>query len=282
MLSNKRSGELDWYNRYARHIALDEVGEEGQEALNRARVMLIGGGGLGSPAALYMAAAGVGTLGLVDYDTVSLNNLQRQILHHTSDVGRPKIESAQDRIQGINPEVNLRTFSHRVDQDSIEDLLAGYELVVDGSDNFPTRFLVNDFCVQNKIPLVFGAVLQFSGQVTVFTQEEDCGCYRCLFPEAPDPRHAPTCEEAGIFGVITGIIGTLQAGEALKLVLNQAGHFIGPTLKNRLLLYDGRDTSFKSIRLKKNPHCPVCTQPDFDYRAVAYQETCAVATKPAS
>ncbi|MCH7859353.1 MAG: molybdopterin-synthase adenylyltransferase MoeB [Candidatus Marinimicrobia bacterium] len=267
---------LDWYNRYARHITLDEVGESGQQVLGDTRVLIIGVGGLGSPVALYLAAAGVGTLGLVDDDLVSLNNLQRQILHGTSDVGRPKVDSALEALKHINPQVNIVTHQYRVTPRNVWELINEYDLVVDGSDNFATRFLINDVCVQAKKPLIFGAVLQFSGQVTAFTQEADSGCYRCLFPEAPDPRYATTCVEAGIFGVTTGIIGSLQAAEALKVILNDSGHQIGPTLKNRLLMYDGKDSSFRTIKLSKNPNCPVCSIPGFDFRKVTYVDNCAV------
>ncbi len=267
---------LDWYNRYARHITLEEVGESGQQALGDTRVLIIGAGGLGSPVALYLAAAGVGTLGLVDFDRVSLNNLQRQILHGTSDVGRPKVDSAQEALVHINPQVKVVTYQDRVTPENAWELINGYDLVVDGSDNFATRFLINDVCVQAKKPLIFGAVLQFSGQVTVFTPEDDSGCYRCLFPEAPDPRYATTCVEAGIFGVTTGIIGSLQAAEALKVILNDSGHQVGPTLKNRLLMYDGKDSSFRTIKLSKNPNCPVCSATAFDFRTVTYVDNCAV------
>ncbi len=272
----KADKSLDWYNRYARHIALEEVGESGQEALNRASVLIVGAGGLGSPAAFYLTAAGVGTLGLVDDDIVTLNNLQRQILHGTSDIGRPKIHSAHETLNGINPEVEIHICEEKVSPQSIWNLVKGYDLVLDASDNFATRFLINDVCVQIGKPLVFGAVLQFSGQVTTFTQEDDCGCYRCLFPVAPDPQFVPTCEQAGIFGVLPGTIGTLQATEALKVILGRSGHNVGSTLKNRLLLYDGKSASFRTIKLARNPNCPVCANPDFDFRQVQYTDTCAI------
>ncbi|UCH11141.1 MAG: molybdopterin-synthase adenylyltransferase MoeB [Fidelibacterota bacterium] len=272
---------LDWYNRYARHIALEEVGESGQLALNAASVLVIGTGGLGSPVALYLTAAGVGTLGLVDFDTVSLNNLQRQILHGTSDQGRPKVQSAWETLREINPEVKVHLYQEKMTTANALDLVQEYDLVVDASDNFATRFLINDVCVQAGKPLVFGAVLQFAGQVTVFTQEEDCGCYRCLFPESPPPELVPTCEQAGIFGVTPGIIGSLQASQALLLILNSDGHTAGEILKNRLLIYDGKQASFREISLARNPECPVCGNPDFDLRKVEYTETCAVDAPPA-
>jgi adenylyltransferase/sulfurtransferase len=265
-----------WYNRYARHITLEEVGETGQLALGNASVLLIGAGGLGSPIAFYLAAAGVGRLGLVDFDIVTINNLQRQILHATDDVGRLKVDSARATLSGINPEIDLETYPEKVTQENVWELVQGYDIIVDGSDNFATRFLINDVCVQAGKPLVFGAVLQFSGQVTTFTQEGDCGCYRCLFPEAPDPKYAPSCTEAGIFGVTTGIIGSIQASQALQLILNRSGHYVGAVLENRLLLYDGNDSEFRTIKLSKNPACPVCSDPDFDFRQVKYVDGCVV------
>jgi adenylyltransferase/sulfurtransferase len=267
---------LDWYNRYARHIALEEVGEPGQLALDAASVLVIGTGGLGSPAAFYLTAAGVGILGLVDFDTVSLNNLQRQILHGTSDEGRPKVQSAWETLREINPEVTVRLYQDKLTTANALDLVKEYDLVVDASDNFATRFLINDVCVQAGKPLIFGAVLQFSGQVTVFTQEEDCGCYRCLFPESPPPELVPTCAEAGIFGVTPGIIGTMLASQTLMLILKRSGLQAGSVLKNRLLTYDGRQAAFRTVNLTKNPDCPVCANPDFDFRKVEYIETCAI------
>ncbi|UCH63343.1 MAG: HesA/MoeB/ThiF family protein [Fidelibacterota bacterium] len=278
----KTDKQQDWHNRYARHIVLEGVGESGQKALNRASVLIVGTGGLGSPAAFYLTAAGVGTLGLVDDDDVSLNNLQRQLLHGTSDIGRPKVHSALETLNEINPEVNIHTYLEKVTPEIIWDLVSDYDLLVDASDNFATRFLINDVCVQAGNPLVFGAVLQFSGQVTTFTQEDDCGCYRCLFPEAPPPQYVPTCEQAGIFGVIPGIIGTLQAAEALKLILGRSGHEVGTILKNRLLLYDGKDSSFRTVKLSKNPGCPVCADPAFNFRRVNYHNTCALEGSPAT
>ena len=267
---------LDWYNRYARHIALEEVGESGQEILNRTSVLVVGTGGLGSPVAIYLAAAGVGTLALVDYDSVTLNNLQRQILYGTSDLDRLKIESAQETLHNINPDVTLHTVPDKFLPANAWDLIHRYDLIVDCSDNFATRFLLNDVCVQAGKPLVFGAVLQFAGQVTVFTQESDCGCYRCLFAQAPTPDQIPTCAEAGIFGVIPGVIGSLQATEALKIALSLGGNPVGKVLKNRLLIFDGKSADFRIIRLRKNPDCPVCGDPKFDYRQVRYSEVCSV------
>ncbi|MEE9464146.1 MAG: molybdopterin-synthase adenylyltransferase MoeB [Candidatus Neomarinimicrobiota bacterium] len=273
---SKMDQPLQWYNRYARHIALDQVGEGGQQVLNAARVLVLGAGGLGSPVALYLSAAGVGTIGVVDHDDVSLNNLQRQIIHGTADIGRPKVESATDTMQDLNPDIRVIAHKMQVVPDNIWDLVADYDLVVDGSDNFVTRYLVNDVCHQAGKPLVFGAVLQFWGQVTTFTREPDCGCYRCLFPKAPDQEHTPSCLEAGIFGAVTGVIGSLQATEALKLILNRGGYDVGPVLKNRLLLYDGNESSFRQVALKPDPRCVVCSRPEFDFRRITYKENCAV------
>jgi adenylyltransferase/sulfurtransferase len=267
---------LNWYNRYARHIALEEVGEAGQLALNAASVLVIGTGGLGSPVAFYLTAAGVGTLGLVDFDSVSLNNLQRQILHGTSDEGRAKVQSAWETLRNTNPEVNFRLNNEKLHIGNVAEIIHEYDIIVDASDNFATRFLINDACVQLEKPLVFGAVLQFAGQVTVFTQENDCGCYRCLFPEAPAPELVPTCAQAGIFGVTPGIIGSLQASQTLMLIFRLNGIDVGSILKNRLLVYDGKQASFRTVNLAKNPACPVCANPDFDYQTVDYVETCTV------
>jgi adenylyltransferase/sulfurtransferase len=224
----------------------------------------------------YLTVAGVGTLGLVDFDTVSLNNLQRQILHGTSDEGRPKVQSAWETLRETNPEVNFRLYSEKLNTGNIAAIVRDYDLVVDASDNFSTRFLINDVCVQFGKPLVFGAVLQFSGQVTVFTQAEDCGCYRCLFPEAPAPELVPTCAEAGIFGVTPGIIGSLQASQVLMLIFQLNGLNVGDVLKNRLLIFDGKQASFRTVNLAKNTTCPVCANPEFDFQKVDYIETCTV------
>jgi len=267
---------LEWYNRYARHLVLDQVGEQGQATLNAAHVMVLGAGGLGSPVAMYLAAAGVGVLGLVDFDVVSLNNLQRQIIHGTGDIGRHKLDSATETLAEINPEVKVHKHQLKLDRENIWELIKAYDLVVDGSDNYATRFLVNDVCHQAGKPLVFGAVLQFSGQVTTFTREPDCCCYRCIFPAAPDPEHAPSCVEAGIFGAVTGIIGSIQATEALKLILNSSGNVTSSVLKNRLMLYDGTESTFREMALRRNPDCPVCADPEFDFRQVEYADTCAI------
>jgi len=269
MVSPSRADkQLDWYNRYSRHILLNEVGESGQQHLNEARVLVIGSGGLGSPVSIYLAAAGVGTLGIVDFDKVELTNLQRQILHSTPDLGRLKVESARETLNSINPDVKVDSYAEKVTPHTIWDLIEGYDIVVDATDNFATRFLINDVCVQAKKPLVFGAVYQFSGMVTTFTQEKDAGCYRCLFSDAPEP---PASTELGLLGVIPGVIGMLQATETLKLILIRNGHKVGRNLKNRLLMYDAKESFFRTVKLEKNPQCPVCANPDFDFRKAKYE-----------
>ncbi|MCH8327164.1 MAG: ThiF family adenylyltransferase [Candidatus Marinimicrobia bacterium] len=190
--------------------------------------------------------------------------------------GRPKIDSAQESLAALNPHVRTIGHAEKVSPENVWELIAPYDIIVDASDNFPTRYLLNDACVQAAKPLVFGAVLMFSGQVTVFTQQPGCGCYRCLYREAPQPQFAPSCAEAGIFGAITGIIGSLQAAETLKLILNSAGHMVGPVLENRLMIYDGNESSFQTVELSKDDGCPVCSDPDFDFRGVTYADSCAV------
>ena len=243
------------FERYARHLILDEVGEEGQAKLLAARVLVVGAGGLGSPLLLYLAAAGVGTLGIVDDDAVSLSNLQRQVIHRTADIGRLKTASAADGLKAIEPAVTLELWPQRLTEANIDDLVARYDLVADGSDNFTTRYLVNDACVRAGKPFVSGALLRFEGQLSVFKPHAGPGhpCYRCLFPEAPDPGSIPRCEEAGILGPVAGVIGTLQATEVLKELLG-----IGESLSGRLMMYDALATSFYTVRVPRDPHCPSC------------------------
>jgi sulfur-carrier protein adenylyltransferase/sulfurtransferase len=238
--------------RYSRHLALPAIGLEGQERLKAARVLIVGAGGLGSPAALYLAAAGVGTLGLVDWDVVDRSNLQRQILHGTGMVGRPKLDSARARIADLNPHVRLETISARLTSANALDILGGWDVVLDGSDNFPTRYLVNDACVLSGRPNVYGAVLRFEGQVSVFDARHG-PCYRCLYREPPPPELVPSCAEGGVLGVLPGIIGSLQALEAIKLVTG-----VGASLVGRLLLFDGLKLQFREIALTKDPDCAVC------------------------
>ena len=238
--------------RYSRHLLIPEVGEAGQLKLLDARVLLIGAGGLGSPAGLYLAAAGVGTLGIVDTDTVDASNLQRQILHNTERIGRLKTESARETITALNPDVHVVEHRLRLSAENVLDVIADYDVIVDGADNFPTRYVLNDASVILGKPVVHGSIFRFEGQTTVFAPGQG-PCYRCLFPEPPPAEMAPSCAEAGVLGVLPGIVGSLQAVEALKLILG-----IGEPLIGRLLLYDALETSFRELRLRRDPACPAC------------------------
>jgi adenylyltransferase/sulfurtransferase len=242
--------ELD---RYARHLSIPGVGEAGQEKLKRASVLLIGSGGLGSPAAMYLAAAGVGRLGLVDFDRVERSNLQRQILHGEAAVGRPKIASALERLRDLNPHVELVPHETRFGPDNAEALVADYDLVLDGSDNFPTRFLSNDACYFAGKPLVYGSIFRFEGQVAVFAPRRGGPCYRCMLPELPPPGAAPSCAEAGVIGVLPGVIGSLQAMEAIKWLLE-----LGESPLGKILCYEGLKSRFRTLELPKNPNCALC------------------------
>ena len=238
--------------RYSRHILLPEVGGKGQKKIAKARMLIVGAGGLGSPAALYLAAAGVGTLGLIDSDVVDLSNLQRQIIHQTPDVGRPKVVSAKDKIQALNPDVNVVLYEDRFVARNALDLVRDYDVVIDGVDNFPAKFLINDACFFADKPLVHGGILRFDGRVTTVIPRKSA-CYRCVFRQPPPPGLVASCQEAGVIGALAGVIGTLQATEALKLVLG-----IGRPLTDRMLDYDARRTAFREIRIKRNPNCPLC------------------------
>ena len=238
--------------RYSRHLILPEVGVPGQLKLKQAKVLLVGAGGLGSPLALYLSAAGVGTIGLVDFDLVDLTNLQRQVLHGTGDVGRSKLESARRRIADVNPHVRLETYETRLAADNALDLIRGYDLVVDGTDNFTARYLVNDACVLLGVPNVYGSIFRFEGQASVFATPEG-PCYRCLFPKPPPAGLVPSCAEGGVLGVLPGLVGTIQAAEALKLLLGAGEPLIG-----RLLLVDALTMQFRTVRVRKNPACPAC------------------------
>src|SRR5688572_27295072 len=242
----------DEYLRYSRHLILPEIGVGGQRALKRARVLLVGAGGLGSPAALYLAAAGVGTIGLVDFDAVDVSNLQRQVLHGTSDVGRSKLDSARDRIHDVNPHVAVDTYEMRLTSANALDLLGEYDVVVDGTDNFATRHLTNDACVLVGKPNVDGSIVRFEGQASVFATETG-PCYRCLYPDPPPAGLVPSCAEGGVLGVLPGIVGTIQATEALKLLLG-----IGDPLVGRLLLIDALGAQFRTVGLARDPQCPAC------------------------
>lgn len=243
------------FHRYARHLILDEVGEEGQEKLLESRVLVVGAGGLGAPLLMYLAAAGVGTLGIVDDDEVDLTNLQRQIVHATGSVGRRKTESAKETIAALNPGIDVVTHDMRLDADNAAEIIAGYDLVADGSDNFDTRYLLNALCYQAGIPLVAAAMLRFEGQLFTFRRDDDnpTACYRCIFPEAPPEDLVPRCEEAGILGALAGVMGSLQTTEVLKELLG-----LGESLAGRMLIYDALNTGFHTINVPRNPDCALC------------------------
>jgi sulfur-carrier protein adenylyltransferase/sulfurtransferase len=256
--------------RYARHLIIPEVGKAGQQKLKSARVLLVGTGGLGSPLSLYLAAAGVGTIGLVDFDVVDETNLQRQIVHGTSDVGRPKIESARARLREINPHVNVIAHETRLTSDNALEILEDYDVVADGTDNFPTRYLVNDACVLLGKPNVYGSIFRFEGQVSVFWAEKG-PCYRCLFREPPPPGLVPSCAEGGVLGVLPGIVGTLQALEVLKVILG-----IGNPLIGRLQLFDGLAFQWRELKLRKDPGCPVCGENPTQRELIDYEQFCGI------
>jgi adenylyltransferase/sulfurtransferase len=256
--------------RYSRHIILKEVGGMGQTRLLESKVLLIGAGGLGSPAGLYLAAAGVGTLGIVDDDVVDVSNLQRQILHGTSDVGRPKTESAKDTIADINPDVNVITHPEKIISENAFEILEGYDLIVDGCDNLPTRYLLNDASVMLGKPIVHGSIFQFEGQVTVFYPSKG-PCYRCLYPVPPPPDMVPSCQEAGVLGVLPGIVGNVQAVEAIKVLLD-----IGDPLIGELLLFNALSMDFKKLKLRQDSECPVCGENPTIHELIDYEEFCQV------
>jgi molybdopterin/thiamine biosynthesis adenylyltransferase/rhodanese-related sulfurtransferase len=262
--------------RYSRHLLIPEVGEAGQLKLLDSKVLLIGAGGLGSPASLYLAAAGVGRIGIVDADVVDESNLQRQIVHSTDSLGEPKVDSAKRAIEALNPDVQVVAYQERLTSENIERILAdGWDLIVDGADNFPTRYLVNDASVWHDIPVVHGSIYRFEGQVTVFKPREG-PCYRCLFPTPPPPELAPSCAEGGVLGVLPGVIGSLQANEALKLALG-----IGEPLIGRLLLFDALSAEFTEVKLRRDPDCPVCGEHPTITEYVDYVEFCAGTREPA-
>lgn len=263
-------------DRYSRHLLLPEVGEKGQEKLLASRVLLLGAGGLGSPAALYLAAAGVGTLGIIDNDAVDASNLQRQILHGTSKIGVPKVESALERIVDLNPDVKVIPFQERLTSENVDRIFDhGWDVVVDGLDNFPTRYLVNDASVWKDIPVVHGSIFRFDGQVTTFWPKKG-PCYRCLYPEPPPPHLAPSCAEAGVLGVLPGIVGTIQATEAIKIILGQ-----GEPLVGRLLTYESLKMQFRTLKLRRDPDCPVCGERPSITEYIDYEGFCAAPVSPA-
>jgi molybdopterin/thiamine biosynthesis adenylyltransferase len=256
--------------RYARHLSIDEVGEAGQLKLLKAKVLCVGAGGLGSPAAYYLAAAGVGTLGIIDDDVVDRTNLQRQILHSDDRVGQLKTESAKRTLNGLNPDIQIRTFNERLTKQNVDALFKDFDVILDGCDNFPTRYLVNDACVRYRKPNVHGSIFRFEGQVTVFWPGRG-PCYRCLFPEPPPPEMAPSCAEAGVLGVLPGVIGVLEAIEAIKIVLGK-----GDLLVGRLLTYDALEARFRELKLRRNPQCHYCAEGKEFPGYVDYEGFCGV------
>jgi molybdopterin/thiamine biosynthesis adenylyltransferase/rhodanese-related sulfurtransferase len=265
----------DELSRYSRQINLREIGQDGQRRLKSARVLCIGAGGLGSPAALYLVAAGVGTLGIIDDDAADLSNLHRQLLHGTSDVGRRKTDSARDRLHEINPEISIETHATRLRANNAHGLITQYDVVIDGSDNLPTRYLSSDACVWEKKPNIYGSVHQFEGQASVFAPHLGAPCYRCLFPEPPPPDAIPSCAEAGVLGVVPGIIGMIQALEAMKLILGTGTNLLG-----RLLHVDALTLRFREFNIRRDPNCPVCGDSPSITAPIDYEQFCAGANKP--
>lgn len=241
----------DQIERYSRHIILKEVGPKGQDALLRGRILIVGAGGLGSPIALYLAAAGVGTIGIVDADVVDLTNLQRQVIHFTDDIGNPKVESARAKMAAINPDVTIHTHQLFLDSTNILDIISNYDFIIDGTDNFPTKFLINDACVIAKKPFSHGGILRFDGQT--LTYKPGTACYRCVFHRPPPPNLVPTCSQAGVLGAVAGILGTIQAAEALKFLIGT-----GELLTNRMMIFNANSMRFRTVNVKPNPKCPVC------------------------
>jgi molybdopterin-synthase adenylyltransferase len=258
--------------RYSRHIILPEVGGKGQKKLATSKVLIIGAGGLGSPAALYLAAAGVGTLGLVDGDVVDLSNLQRQILHTTPNIGKPKVESGQAMLSALNPEVTVKTYPFNITTENIQGVVADYDLVLDGSDNFTTRYLVNDACFFAGKPLISGSIFRFEGQLTTLRPRDGFPCYRCLYAEPPPAGLVPNCQEAGVLGVLAGTIGTLQAAESIKEIIG-----IGQSLAGSMLIYDALEMSFRKTRIPKDPACPLCgPEPRITDLSGDYNVSCSI------
>jgi adenylyltransferase/sulfurtransferase len=266
----------DEIRRYSRHLILPEVGLAGQKKICSSSVLCIGAGGLGSPIAMYLAAAGIGKIGILDFDTVDFSNLQRQILHGTEDVGRPKTESAKEMIKSINPNVEVVIHNTRITSENALDLIRPYNIVVDGTDNFPTRYLTNDACVLLKKPNVYGSIFRFEGQASVFAPHLGGPCYRCLYPEPPPPGMVPSCAEGGVLGVLPGIIGTIQATEILKLALNKGSSLVG-----RLLLFNALDMRFRELKLRRDPQCPICGEKPSITELIDYEMFCGITPEPA-
>ena len=265
----------DDLGRYSRHLILPEVGMEGQQRLKAAKVLCVGTGGLGSPLALYLAAAGIGTLGLIDFDVVDSSNLQRQIIHSTKDIGRKKIDSAKEKLNALNPSLNVVTHDTMLTSANALEIFAQYDIIADGTDNFQTRYLVNDACVLLNKPNAYGSIFRFEGQASVFATEEG-PCYRCLYPEPPPPGLVPSCAEGGVLGILPGLIGTIQATEVIKLILGKGEPLIG-----RLLLVDALTMRFRELKLRKNPDCPVCGQNPTVTQLIDYNQFCGIAPEPA-
>jgi sulfur-carrier protein adenylyltransferase/sulfurtransferase len=266
---------VDEVRRYSRHLIIPDVGMTGQKRLKNAKVLCVGAGGLGSPALLYLAAAGVGTLGIVDFDVVDESNLQRQVIHGQSDIGRSKAESARDSIREINPYVNVIVHKERLDSDNAMQIFADYDLIVDGTDNFATRYLVNDACVLLGKPYVWGSIYRFDGQASVFWAEYG-PCYRCLYPEPPPPGMVPSCAEGGVLGVLCGSIGSIQVNEAIKLITG-----IGEPLAGRLMIYDALEMTYRSVKVRKDPECPVCGKNPTVTELIDYEEFCGAVSEEA-
>ncbi len=260
--------------RYSRHLIMPEVSMEGQLKLKKAKVLLIGAGGLGSPLGLYLAAAGVGKLGLVDFDVVDFTNLQRQIVHSTADVGRPKLDSARERLRGINPHIEIVTYETQLSSANALELFREYDIIADGTDNFPTRYLVNDACVLLGKPNAYGSIFRFEGQASVFAAQQG-PCYRCLYPEPPPPGLVPSCAEGGVLGILPGLIGVVQATEVVKLILGKGTPLIG-----RLLLFDALEMKFRELKLRKNPECPICGPNRTIHELIDYDQFCGIHPEP--
>lgn len=265
----------DEIRRYSRHLILPEVGMAGQKRIRSTSVLCIGAGGLGSPIAMYLAAAGVGKLGILDFDKVDFSNLQRQIIHGTKDVGRPKTESAKETILGINPNTEVVIHETRISSENAMDIISKYDIVVDGTDNFPTRYLTNDACVLLKKPNVYGSIFRFEGQASVFAPHLGGPCYRCLYPEPPPPGMVPSCAEGGVLGVLPGIVGTIQATEILKLALGRGSSLIG-----RLLLFNALDMKFRELKLRRDPKCPICGDNPTIKELIDYEQFCGITAEP--
>src|SRR5437763_1320706 len=265
----------DEIRRYSRHLILPEVGLSGQKKICSTSVLCIGAGGLGSPIAMYLAAAGIGKLGILDFDSVDLSNLQRQIIHATEDVGRQKTQSAKETIQCINPNVEVAIHNARITSENALDLIRPYDIIVDGTDNFPTRYLTNDACVLLKKPNVYGSIFRFEGQSSVFAPHLGGPCYRCLYPEPPPPGIVPSCAEGGVLGVLPGIIGTIQATEILKLALGQGGSLVG-----RLLLFNALEMKFRELKLRRDPECPICGEHPSITKLIDYEMFCGISPEP--